>query len=48
VFAGMPCGRCIVAGFDNLGTELLVIRDVQLSLIVQESVEFFSLEKVVN
>jgi hypothetical protein len=44
----MPCGRRIVAGLDDLGTELLVIRDVQLSLIVQESVEFFPLEKVVN
>jgi hypothetical protein len=48
VFAGMPCGGRIVAGLDNLGTELLVIRDVQLSLVVQESVEFFPLEKVVN
>jgi hypothetical protein len=48
VFAGMPCGGRIVAGLDNLGTELLVIRDVQLSLIVQESVEFFPLEKVVD
>jgi hypothetical protein len=48
VFAGMPCGRRIVAGLDDLGTELLVVRDVQLSLVVQESVEFFSLEKVVN
>jgi hypothetical protein len=44
----MPCSRRIVAGLDNLGTELLVIRDVQLSLVVQESVEFFPLEKVVN
>jgi hypothetical protein len=44
----MPCGGRIVAGLDDLGTELLVIRDVQLSLIVQESIEFFPLEKVVN
>jgi hypothetical protein len=44
----MPCGRRIVAGLDNLGTELLVVRDVQLSFVVQESVEFFPLEKVVN
>jgi hypothetical protein len=48
VFAGMPCGRHIVAGLDDLGTELLVIRDVQLSLVIKESVEFFPLEKVVN
>jgi hypothetical protein len=48
VFAGMPCGRRIVAGLDDLGTELLVIRDIQLSLVIEESVEFFPLEKVVN
>jgi hypothetical protein len=44
----MPCGRRIVASLDDLGTELLVIRDIQLSLVVQESIEFFPLEKVVN
>jgi hypothetical protein len=48
VFAGMSCSGRIVAGLDYLGTELLVIRDVQLSFVVQESVEFFPLEKVVN
>jgi hypothetical protein len=37
-----------VAGLDNLGTELLVVRDVQLSFVLQESVEFFPLVKVVN
>jgi hypothetical protein len=44
----MSCGGRIVAGLDDLGMELLVIRDVQLSLVVQESVEFFPLKKVVN
>jgi hypothetical protein len=48
VFAGMPGSRCIVACLDDLGTELLVIRDIQFSLVIQESVEFFPLEKVVN
>jgi hypothetical protein len=48
VFAGMPCGGRIVAGLDDLGTELLVIRDIQLSLVIEESVDFFPLEKVVN
>jgi hypothetical protein len=38
----------IVAALDNLGTELLVVRNVQFSLVVQKSVEFFPLEKVVN
>jgi hypothetical protein len=37
-----------VASLDDLGTELLVVWDVQLSFVVQESVEFFPLEKVVN
>jgi hypothetical protein len=37
-----------MACLDNLGTELLVIRNVQLFLVVQESIEFFPLEKVVN
>jgi hypothetical protein len=44
----MPYGRRIMAGFDDLGMELLVIEDIQLSLVVQESVEFFSFKKVVN
>jgi hypothetical protein len=44
----MPCGGCIVAGLDDLGTELLVIRDIQLFLVIEESVEFFPLEKVIN
>jgi hypothetical protein len=48
VFAGMPCGGRIVACLDNLSTEPLVVRDVQLSFVVQESVKFFPLEKVVN
>jgi hypothetical protein len=37
-----------MAGFDDLGTELLIIGNIQLSFVVQESVEFFPLEKVVN
>jgi hypothetical protein len=44
----MPCGRRIVAGLDDLGTEFLVIGDIQFSLVIKESVEFFPLEKVVN
>jgi hypothetical protein len=48
MFAGMPCSGRIMAGLDDLGTELLVVRDVQLSFVIQESVEFFPLEKVVN
>jgi hypothetical protein len=44
----MPNGGRIVAGLNNLSTELLIVRDIQLSLIVEESVKFFSLEKVVN
>jgi hypothetical protein len=37
-----------MAGLDDLSTKLLVVRDVQLSFVVQESVEFFPLEKIVN
>jgi hypothetical protein len=37
-----------MAGLDDLSTELLVIRDIQLSLVIEESVKFFSLEKIVN
>jgi hypothetical protein len=48
MFAGMPCYGRIVAGLDDLGTELLVVWDIQLSFVVQESVEFFPLEKVIN
>jgi hypothetical protein len=48
VFAGMPCRGHVVAGFDDIGTELLVVWNVQLSFIVQESIELFPLEKVIN
>jgi hypothetical protein len=48
VFAGMPSGRRIVVVFDDLGIELLAIKDIQFSLVVQESIEFFPLKKVVN
>jgi hypothetical protein len=48
VFAGMPCSGHIVVGLDDLSTELLVIRNVQLSLVIEESVEFFPLKKVVD
>jgi hypothetical protein len=37
-----------MAGLDDLGTELFVVRDVQLSFVVQESIEFFPLKKIVN
>jgi hypothetical protein len=48
VFTGMPCRKCIVAGLDDLGTKLLVVRDIQFLFVVEESVEFFPLKKVVN
>jgi hypothetical protein len=48
VFAGMLCCGRIVASLDDLSTELLIIGDIQLSLVIKESVEFFPLEKVVN
>jgi hypothetical protein len=48
MFARMPYHRHIVAGLDNLGMELLVIGNVQFLFVVEESVEFFPLEKVVN
>jgi hypothetical protein len=33
---------------DDLSMELLVIGDIQFSLVIEESVEFFPLEKIVN
>jgi hypothetical protein len=48
MFTGMPGSGRIVAGLDDLGTELLVVGNVQFPLVVEESVEFFPLEKVVN
>jgi hypothetical protein len=48
VFAGMLCCGCIMVGFDDLGMGLLVIGDVQFPFVVEESIEFFPLEKVVN
>jgi hypothetical protein len=48
MFARIPyCGR-IMAGFDNLGTELLIVWDIQFLFVIQESVKFFPLEKVIN
>jgi hypothetical protein len=37
-----------MAGLDDSGTELLIVRDIQLSLIIEESIEFFPFDKVVN
>jgi hypothetical protein len=37
-----------MAGLDDFGTKLLIVGNIQFSLIVQESVEFFPLEKIVN
>jgi hypothetical protein len=48
MFARMPCHRCIVAGLDDFGMELFVVRDIQFLFVVEESVEFFLLEKVVD
>jgi hypothetical protein len=48
MFAGMPGSGRIVAGLDDLGTELFVVGNVQFPFVVEESVEFFPLEKVVN
>jgi hypothetical protein len=48
MFTGMPSSRRIVAGFDDLSMELLVVGDIQFPFVVQKSVEFFLLEKVVN
>jgi hypothetical protein len=48
VLARMPCSRRIVASLDDLGMELLVIGNIQFLFVIEESVEFFSLEKVVN
>jgi hypothetical protein len=48
VFARMLCGGRIMAGLDDLGIELLVIRNIQFPFIIEESIEFFPLEKIVN
>jgi hypothetical protein len=37
-----------MASLDNLGIELLVIRNIQLSFVIEESVEFFPFEKIVD
>jgi hypothetical protein len=34
MFAGMPYSGRIVAGLDDLDMELLVVRDIQLSLVI--------------
>jgi hypothetical protein len=48
MFAGMPCCGRIMAGLDYLGTELLIIGDIQFPFVVEEFVKFFPLKKVVN
>jgi hypothetical protein len=37
-----------MASLDDLGTELLVVGNVQFPFVVKKSVKFFPLEKVVN
>jgi hypothetical protein len=48
VFARMPYRRRIVVDFDDLSTELFVVRDIQFLFVVKKSIKFFSLEKIVN
>jgi hypothetical protein len=44
----MPGYRCIVAGLDDLGTELFVVGNIQFLFVAQEPVKFLPLEKVVD
>jgi hypothetical protein len=44
----MSSGRGVMTGLDNIATELLIIRDVEFSLIIDESVLFFPFKEAVE
>jgi hypothetical protein len=48
MFAKMPSSRGVMAGLDDVATELFIIRDIEFSLIIDESVLLFPFKKAIK
>ena len=48
VFAGMTCGGGVVTRLYDFSAELLVVRDVELAAVIEQSVGFFPLQDAVG
>jgi hypothetical protein len=48
VFARISSGRGIMAGFDNVATELFIVRDIEFSLVINESILFLPLKEAIK
>ena len=48
VFAGMTCGGGVVTRLDDFSAEFLVVGNVQLAAVVEESIGFFPLQDAVG
>jgi hypothetical protein len=44
----MSSGRGVMTGFDNVATELFIVRDIEFSLVIDESVLLFPFKEAVN
>ena len=48
VFAGMTCGGGVVTRLDDFSAEFLVVGNVQLAAVVEESIGFFPLQDAIG
>jgi hypothetical protein len=44
----MSSGKGVMTGFDNVATELFIFRDIEFSLVIDESVLFFPFKETVK
>jgi hypothetical protein len=44
----MSSGRGVMTGLDDVATELFIVRDIEFSLVIDESVLLFPFKKAVN
>ena len=48
MFAGMTCGGGVVTRLDDFSAEFLVVGNVQIAAVVEESIGFFPLQVAVG
>jgi hypothetical protein len=48
MFARMSSGRGVMAGLDNVATELFMVRDIEFSLVIDKSVLLFPFKEAVE
>jgi hypothetical protein len=48
MFARMSSGRGVMTGLDDVATKLFIVRDIEFSLVIDESILFFPFKEAVN